>query len=50
MNLREYQAKQIFANFNIPVPRGKIAHTVDEVTQIVTEPNHFVVLKPQLKI
>jgi succinyl-CoA synthetase beta subunit len=30
MNVHEYQAKQIFAKYGVPVPRGFIANTVDE--------------------
>jgi len=50
MNLREYQAKQIFARFNIPIPAGKIAKTPDQVKQIASELNSPVVLKPQLVV
>lgn len=30
MNLHEYQSKQLFAQYGIPVPYGIIAHTLDE--------------------
>ncbi len=30
MNLHEYQAKQLFSEYGIPVPHGIIAHTLDE--------------------
>ena len=30
MNIHEYQAKQIFAKYNVPTPRGIIANTPDE--------------------
>ncbi len=30
MNLHEYQAKQLFADFGIPVPAGRPAHSVQE--------------------
>ena len=30
MNLHEYQAKKLFAEYGIPVPPGKIAHSVKE--------------------
>ena len=30
MNLHEYQAKQIFAEYGIAVPVGKVARTADE--------------------
>ncbi len=31
MNLHEYQAKEIFSGFGIPVPRGQVASTIAEV-------------------
>lgn len=30
MNFHEYQAKELFAQYDIPVPKGKVARTVDE--------------------
>ena len=30
MNLHEYQSKQLFSQFNIPVPRGVVVRTADE--------------------
>ncbi|MDO8454524.1 MAG: ADP-forming succinate--CoA ligase subunit beta [Sulfurimonas sp.] len=30
MNIHEYQAKQIFAKYGVPTPRGIIAHTAEE--------------------
>ena len=30
MNLHEYQSKEVFASYGIPVPRGQIASTADE--------------------
>ncbi len=30
MNIHEYQAKQVFAKYGVPTPRGIIAHTVEE--------------------
>ena len=30
MNLHEYQAKQLFAEYGIPVPMGKPAHSIHE--------------------
>ncbi len=31
MNLHEYQAKQLFADYGIPVPKGKAVSSVDEI-------------------
>ncbi|KTC70184.1 succinyl CoA synthetase beta chain [Legionella birminghamensis] len=33
MNLHEYQAKELFSNYGLPVPRGHVAYTVDEAIQ-----------------
>lgn len=33
MNIHEYQAKEIFRNFGLPVLRGKLAHTADEAVK-----------------
>jgi len=37
MNLHEYQAKQLFADFGIPVPAGKPAHSVKEALSAAAE-------------
>ncbi len=33
MNFHEYQAKQLFADYGIPVPRGELATTADEAVE-----------------
>lgn len=33
MNLHEYQAKQLFASYGLPVPRGEVAHSVEDALQ-----------------
>ncbi|VAW46261.1 Succinyl-CoA ligase [ADP-forming] beta chain, partial [hydrothermal vent metagenome] len=33
MNLHEYQAKELFAKYNIPVPNGEVARTPDEAVE-----------------
>ncbi len=33
MNIHEYQAKQIFAEYGVPTPRGMIAHSVEEAVE-----------------
>ena len=30
MNLHEYQTKQLFANYGIPIPNGVVAHSAHE--------------------
>ena len=37
MNLHEYQAKQLFASYGLPVPNGEVAYTVEEALQIAAQ-------------
>jgi len=37
MNLHEYQAKQIFSDYGIPVPENRTISSVDEIEQAVSE-------------
>jgi succinyl-CoA synthetase beta subunit len=37
MNFHEYQAKEIFASYGIPVPAGLVARTVDEAVKAAEE-------------
>jgi succinyl-CoA synthetase beta subunit len=37
MRIHEYQAKQILADFGVPVPLGKVAHDADEAAEIFDE-------------
>jgi len=37
MNLHEYQAKQVFAEFGVPVPAGKPARSVKEAVNVAKE-------------
>ncbi|MEJ2235528.1 MAG: acetate--CoA ligase family protein, partial [Syntrophobacterales bacterium] len=34
MNIHEYQAKELFKKFDIPIPQGKVAFSVNEATEI----------------
>lgn len=34
MNLHEYQAKELFEQYGLPVPRGEVAASVDEAVQV----------------
>lgn len=36
MNLHEYQAKQLFASFNLPVPNGQVAYSVEDALQVAS--------------
>ncbi|MCB4743968.1 MAG: hypothetical protein LGB57_06980, partial [Sulfurovum sp.] len=33
MNIHEYQAKQIFAQYGVPTPRGIVANTPEEAVR-----------------
>jgi succinyl-CoA synthetase beta subunit len=35
MNLHEYQSKQLFAEYGIPVPRGVAAQSADEAVAAI---------------
>ncbi len=37
MNIHEYQAKQVFAKYGVPLSKGKVAFTVDEAVQAAQE-------------
>ncbi|NOX17243.1 MAG: ADP-forming succinate--CoA ligase subunit beta [Chlorobi bacterium] len=37
MKIHEYQAKEILRSYNVPVPEGKVAFTVDEAVQVAKE-------------
>ena len=49
MKIHEYQAKQILSKFQIPIPFGKVAHSLEEVTEIVKQlPTEGAVVKAQI--
>ncbi len=50
MKLHEYQSKQIFAKFGIPIPRGRLAATAVEAKQIAEELGCRVVIKSQVLV
>ncbi|KTD07421.1 ADP-forming succinate--CoA ligase subunit beta [Legionella jamestowniensis] len=37
MNLHEYQAKQLFASYGLPVPNGQVAYSVEDALQVATQ-------------
>ena len=37
MKLHEYQSKQIFSKYGIPIPKGRVASTAEEAKQIALE-------------
>jgi succinyl-CoA synthetase beta subunit len=50
MKLHEYQSKQIFARYDIPIPKGRVAATADEAKQIAKELGGRVVIKSQVLV
>ena len=48
MKLHEYQSKQIFSKFGIPIPRGRVANSSGNVRQIAEELGSKVVVKAQV--
>jgi succinyl-CoA synthetase beta subunit len=50
MKLHEYQSKQIFAKYGIPIPRGRVASTAEEARQIAEELGGRVVIKSQVLV
>jgi succinyl-CoA synthetase beta subunit len=49
VDLFEHQAKEIFAQYGVPVPTGKVATTPDEARAIAQELGGRVVVKAQVK-
>lgn len=37
MNLHEYQAKQIFASYGLPIPHGEVAYNVEDALQVASQ-------------
>ncbi len=50
MNLHEYQSKQIFAHYGIPIPKGRVAANSSEAKQIAEELGGRVVVKSQVLV
>ncbi len=50
MKLHEYVAKQIFARYGIPIPRGKVAVSPEEAHAIASELAGHVVVKSQVLV
>ncbi|MFO3797274.1 MAG: ADP-forming succinate--CoA ligase subunit beta [Anaerolineales bacterium] len=50
MKLHEYQSKQIFARYGIPIPRGRVAETASAARQIAEELGGRVVVKAQVLV
>jgi succinyl-CoA synthetase beta subunit len=50
VKLHEYQSKNLFAEYNIPIPRGQVATTPQEAFQIAKELGGPVVVKAQVLV
>ena len=50
MDLFEYQGKQYFAKFGIPVSAGGVAHTIDEAVAEAEKAKYPVVVKAQVQV
>ena len=49
MNIHEYQGKELFRSYEIPVPRGQVAHSIDEAVSIAKDlDSPVVVVKAQI--
>ena len=50
MDLYEYQGKQFFARFGIPVSAGDVARTVEEAVEVGERVGYPVVVKAQVQV
>ncbi|PKN94230.1 MAG: ADP-forming succinate--CoA ligase subunit beta [Chloroflexi bacterium HGW-Chloroflexi-6] len=50
MKLHEYQSKQIFSKYGIPIPKGRVAATAGEAKNIAEELGGRVVIKSQVLV
>lgn len=50
MKLHEYQSKQLFSQYGIPIPRGRVAMTAAEAKSIAEELRGRVVVKSQVLV
>jgi succinyl-CoA synthetase beta subunit len=48
MKIHEYQAKQLLAQYNVPVPRGEVAFTAEEAERAAEKIGGSVVVKAQI--
>jgi succinyl-CoA synthetase beta subunit len=48
VKIHEYQAKELLAQYGIPIPRSKVASTPAEAREIAAEIGHEVVIKAQV--
>jgi succinyl-CoA synthetase beta subunit len=48
MKVHEYQAKELLARYGVPVPKGRVTHTIDEAEAIQKEIDGPVAIKAQI--
>jgi succinyl-CoA synthetase beta subunit len=48
MKIHEYQGKEILKKYDVPVPRGRVAHSVEEAVQIAQDLGGVTVVKAQI--
>jgi succinyl-CoA synthetase beta subunit len=50
MKIHEYQAKEIFAKYGMPLPAGEVATTADEAKEIAARIGKPVMVKAQVHV
>ena len=50
MKLHEYQSKNLFASYGVPIPKGKVASTPSEAETIAKDLGGRVVVKSQVLV
>jgi succinyl-CoA synthetase beta subunit len=50
VDLFEYQGKQVFARYGLPISKGGVADTVDEAVAVATDAAYPVTVKAQVKV
>ncbi len=50
MNIHEYQARELFSKYGIPVPDSVLCHTVEDVKEAMASIDHLVVVKAQVLV
>ncbi|TKG95062.1 ADP-forming succinate--CoA ligase subunit beta [Puteibacter caeruleilacunae] len=50
MKIHEYQARELFTKYKIPVNTGRVCYTVEEVAETFDEFNQLVVIKAQVHV
>ena len=48
MKIHEYQSKELFAQYGIPVPMGRVVEKKDEARRVAQEIGKTVVVKAQV--